>query len=130
MPPLMQRPNPITLAILSLGALIPVAQADDQTRQSPQSCGRFTAAACSCPAPRIPSLLPQTTPPAAKQKPKGEKDISSGGDIDIDAAHSSVDVTTNTAIFTGNVVIRQGDREIKADQVQVEIGRASCRERV
>ena len=116
----MQRPNPITLAILSLGALIPVAQADDQTRQSPQSCGRFTAAACSCPSPRIPSLLPQTTPPAAKQKPKGEKDISSGGDIDIDAAHSSVDVTTNTAIFTGNVVIRQGDREIKADQVQVD----------
>ena len=105
MPPLMQRPNPITLAILSLGALIPVAQAGDQN---------------SCPSPTVPSLLPQTTPPPAKKKPLSEKDISSGGDIQIDAAHVDSDVARKLSIFTGNVVIRQGDREIKADQVQVD----------
>jgi LPS-assembly protein len=105
MPPLMQRPNPITLAILSLGALIPVAQAGDQN---------------SCPSPTVPSLLPQTTPPPAKKKPISEKDISSGGDIQIDAAHVDSDVARKLSIFTGNVVIRQGDREIKADQVQVD----------
>ena len=105
MPPLMQRPNPITLAILSLGALIPVAQAGDQN---------------SCPSPTVPSLLPQTTPPPAKKKPLSEKDISSGGAIQIDAAHVDSDVARKLSIFTGNVVIRQGDREIKADQVQVD----------
>ena len=101
----MQRPNPITLAILSLGALIPVAQAGDQN---------------SCPSPTVPSLLPQTTPPPAKKKPLSEKDISSGGAIQIDAAHVDSDVARKLSIFTGNVVIRQGDREIKADQVQVD----------
>ena len=105
MPPLMQRPNPITLAILSLGALIPVAQAGDQN---------------SCPVPTVPSLLPQTTPPPAKQKPKGEKDIKSGGDVDIDSAKFHYDVDGKTAIFTGNVIVRQGDRMMKADEVQVD----------
>jgi LPS-assembly protein len=105
MPPLMQRPNPITLAILSLGALIPVAQAGDQN---------------SCPSPTVPSLLPQTTPPPAKQKPKGEKDVSSGGDIDVNSTDFNYDANTKTAIFTGNVVTRWGDRQIKADQVQID----------
>ena len=103
MPPLMLRLNPICFAILSFGALIPVTNAADP----------------SCASPTVPSLLPQT-PPASKQRPKGEKDVTSGGIIDIQADKSDYDVTKDTAVFTGNVVIRQGEREIKADQVQVD----------
>ena len=110
MPPLMQRPNPITLALLSLGAL-PVAQAGEPTRCT------SAPAACSCASPTVPSLLPQTSPPP---KPKGEKDIKSGGAIDINAEHGGYDVTGKTAVFTGNVVIRQGDRQIKADRVEID----------
>ena len=105
MPPLMQRPNPITLAILSLGALIPVAQAGEQN---------------SCPSPTIPSLLPQTAPLATKQKPKGEKDISSGGNIEVDSDHNDVDVNNRSAIFTGNVIARWGDRQMKADRIEID----------
>ena len=110
MPPLMQRPNPITLALLSLGAL-PVAQAGE-----PNSCSA-TLAACSCASPTVPSLLPQTAPPP---KLKGEKDIKSGGAIDINADHGGYDVTGKTAVFTGNVVITRGDRQIKADRVEID----------
>jgi LPS-assembly protein len=103
MPPLMLRPNPIWLAILSFGALVPVARAADPT----------------CPSQKVPSLLaPQA--PASIQKPKGEKSLSTGGLISVDADHSDYDVTSDTAIFTGHVVIRQGEREIKADQVQID----------
>jgi LPS-assembly protein len=111
MPPLMQRPNPITLALLSLGALIPVARAGDLN-----SCGP-SPTTCSCPSPTVPSLLPQTAPP----KPKGEKDVKSGGAIDIYAEHDGgYDVTSKTAVFTGNVVITRGDRKIKADRVEID----------
>ena len=105
MPPLMlQRPNPIWLAILSIGALTPVARAADQ----------------SCPSPTVPSLLPQQAP-AATQKPRSEKNVATGGKVTIEADNQgNYDVTSDTAIFTGNVVIRQGEREMKADKVQVE----------
>jgi LPS-assembly protein len=105
MPPLMQRPNPITLAILSLGALIPIAQAGEQS---------------SCSSPTVPSLLPQTAPLATKTKPKGEKDLSTGGNIDIDSDHNDIDVNNKSAIFTGNVVARWGDRQMKADRVEID----------
>jgi LPS-assembly protein len=99
----MLRPNPIWLAILSFVALTPLAKAADQ----------------SCSSPTVPSLLPQT-PQASKQKPKSEKDVATGGMIDVDAQNSVYDVNRKTAIFTGNVVIRQGDREIKADRVEID----------
>ena len=101
MPPLMLRPNPLSLIALSLGALTPIAHADP-----------------SCPSQTVSSLLPQ--PPQATQKPKGEKGVATGGAISVDADHSDYDVTSDTAIFTGHVLIRQGDRELKADQVQIE----------
>ena len=103
MPPLMLRPNPIWLAIISFGALIPLARAADQ----------------SCSSPTVPSLLPQT-PPASTQKLKGEKDVATGGKIDIEADNSVADVDGKNATFTGNVVIRQGDRQFKADRVDVD----------
>jgi LPS-assembly protein len=52
--------------------------------------------------------------------PKSEKGVASGGLIDVDADHSDYDVTNDRATFTGHVVIRQGDRELKADQVQID----------
>jgi LPS-assembly protein len=104
MPPLMLRPNPIWLAILSFGGLISVARADPQ----------------SCPSQVIPSLLPHTSTPAPKKKPRTEKSVATGGAIDVQADKSDYDVTSDTAIFTGNVVIRQGERLLKADRVQID----------
>ena len=103
MPPLMLRPNPIWLAIISFGALTPLARAADQ----------------SCSSPTVPALLPQT-PPASTPKLKGEKDVATGGNIDIDADHTVADADGKKATFTGNVVIRQGDRQFKADRVDVD----------
>ena len=119
MPPLMQRPNPITVALLSLGALIPVARAGDLN--SLNSCTAASPATCSCSSPTVPSLLPRTASSPAKPKPLGEKDVKSGGAIDITAEHDGgYDVTTKTAVFTGNVVITRGDRQIKADRVEID----------
>jgi LPS-assembly protein len=109
MPPLMQRPNPITLAILSFGALALVAMAP-LTAVADQSCS----------SPTVPSLLPQTPSVTKAKKPLSEKDVASGGNIDIEADHSVADVDGKKATFTGNVVIRQGDRQFKADQVDVD----------
>jgi LPS-assembly protein len=99
----MLRPNPIWLAIISFGALAPLARAADQ----------------SCPSPTVPALLPQV-PPASPPKLKGEKDVATGGAIDIDADHTVADADGKKATFTGNVVIRQGDRQFKADRVDVD----------
>jgi LPS-assembly protein len=104
MPALMLRQNPIWLAILSFGALICVARADPQ----------------SCPSQVIPSLLPHTSAPSSKQKPRTEKSVATGGDVNVQADKSEYDVTSDTAIFTGNVVIRQGERLLKADRVQID----------
>ena len=108
MPPLMQRPNPITLAILSFGAfallaLAPLAALADQ----------------ACSSPTVPSLLPQT-PPASKAKPLGEKDIASSGNMEVEADSSVADVDGKKATFTGNVIVHLGDRQIKADRIDVD----------
>jgi LPS-assembly protein len=59
-------------------------------------------------------------PPASTPKLKGEKDVATGGAIDIDADHTVADADGKKATFTGNVVIRQGDRQFKADRVDVD----------
>src|SRR5580698_6449861 len=107
MPPLMQRPNPITRAILSFGALALVALAP------------LAAVAQSCSSPTVPSLLPQV-PPTSKAKPLGEKDVASGGNFDVDADKCVASVDGKKATCTGNVVTRWGDRQFKADQVDVD----------
>jgi LPS-assembly protein len=103
----MQRSNPITIARLSfgallLGALVGVARAGDQ----------------SCSSPTVPALLPQNPP--VTQKPKGEKDIASGGNIDIEADHVFGDPKGKSAVYTGNVVVKRGDRQIKADRIEMD----------
>ena len=99
----MLRPTTITLAILSFGALIPLARAADQ----------------SCPSQTVPSLLPQQAP-AATQRPRAEKGVASGGVISADSDQTEYDPKTDTATFTGHVVVRQGEREIKADEIQIQ----------
>jgi LPS-assembly protein len=99
----MLRSTTITLAILSFGVLAPFARAADQ----------------SCPSQTVPALLPQQAP-AASQKPKGEKSVATGGAISVDADHSDYDKQTDTAVFTGHVVVKQGEREIKADEISIQ----------
>src|SRR3569833_1715169 len=100
----MLRPTPITLAILSFGVFIPLARAADP----------------SCPSQTVPSLLPQQAP-AATQKPKAEKEVATGGVITADSDHTEYEPKTDTATFTGHVVVRQGEREIIADEIQIQI---------
>jgi lipopolysaccharide assembly outer membrane protein LptD (OstA) len=103
----MPRLNPIWLAIPSFGALICVARADPQ----------------SCPSQVIPSLLPHTSATSSKQRPRTEKSVATGGKVNVQADNSEYDVTSDTAIFTGNVVIRQGERLLKADREPIEFSR-------
>ena len=105
----MLRPNPILIAILSFGALTLVAQAP-----------MAEAADQSCSSPTVPSLLPQTPPATKAKKPLSEKNVASGGKVDVDAAHCVADVDGKLATCTGDVVIRQGDRQFKADRVDVD----------
>jgi LPS-assembly protein len=105
MPPLMHRSNALLIAILlSSGALTPVARAADQA---------------SCPSQTVPSLLPQVAP-ASSQKPRTEKSVATGGKVTIDFDKSGdYDVASDTATAIGHVVIRQGEREMKADKVEI-----------
>jgi LPS-assembly protein len=104
MPPLMLRSNPIWIAIVSFGTITSVAHADD----------------ASCPSQATPPLLSPRTAPASTTAPTGIGKIgATGGPTDVTADHAIWDID-GKGTLTGNVDIRQGDREIKANQVQYD----------
>ncbi len=112
MPPLMLRSNPIWIAILSLGTLTSVARAEEP----------------SCTPQVTPPLLAPKTAPATKAPPKhglGENTDTSGA-IDLSSDHADYDVKGN-ATLTGHVEVHQGDREIKADQVEYDLQNKSIK---
>jgi lipopolysaccharide assembly outer membrane protein LptD (OstA) len=63
--------------------------------------------------------LPLQQTPAPTRKPKGERDVATSGLISVDADKVEHSLTTDTASLTGHVVVRQGDRQMKADQIQL-----------
>ncbi|MDB6087717.1 MAG: hypothetical protein JWN85_501, partial [Gammaproteobacteria bacterium] len=105
MPPLMLRSNPIWIAILSFGAITSAR-----------------AAAPPCPSQAVPPLLAPKTAPTSTAPPgaaPAAKGIASGGDIDITSDQAILGINGN-ATLTGHVEVHQGDREIKANQVEYD----------
>jgi LPS-assembly protein len=106
MPHFMPRPRPLWLLIALLGGFTPAAWAEDPP----------------CPT-QVPAPAAKTAPAATGTKtPAGAKKRLpvtpvAGGDIDItsDAGTLGVD---GTATLRGNVQMHQGDREIRANEVQ------------
>ncbi|MDB6043271.1 MAG: hypothetical protein JWM63_1822 [Gammaproteobacteria bacterium] len=100
MPPLMLRSNPIWIAILSFGTITSAAQADE----------------AACPSQVAPPLLP---PKTASARAAGGKSIATGGDFDITSDEAVLGVDGN-ATLKGHVEVRQGERQIKADEVEYD----------
>jgi LPS-assembly protein len=99
MPAFMLRPRLLWIVIALLGSVTPVAWADDPSCTSPDT------------APAARTASPAT------QKPAPYVPAATGGNIDVtsDAATLGVD---GTATLRGNVEVRQGEREIHANEVQ------------
>ncbi|HEY4211513.1 MAG TPA: LPS assembly protein LptD [Steroidobacteraceae bacterium] len=123
----MPRSRPVLISVVSLGAVAPSVWADDLP-----SCGALpgsTLVALNSPAapanlpllaaaaPPSPPTAPGATPSAtAPARPRSESRSfkEQGIDADSDTLTFSLD---GDAIFKGNVVVKQGDRTIKADEL-------------
>ena len=108
MPLFMLRSSPIWIVVASLGSIMPVARAQDppcpsQIVPGGATAGRGDAAAT-----------------AAQEK------RSEGGNIVISSDQATLGVDGN-ATLRGNVEVRQGDREIHADQVDYDSNNRSMR---
>ena len=95
MPPLMPRWSPFWTALLSFGGLIPLLRADE---------------------PPTPASAPP--PITAAQKSAREKALATGGKVSIE---SDSMVGVNDALtLKGHVVVRQGQRQIKANELRYD----------
>src|SRR5579863_499312 len=102
MPSLMRRWNPFWTALLSFGGLIPLVRADPPP----------TPAASSTPmtAPTGP------TAPRTKSRRPGDKSLASGGPVSLNS--DSMVGVNGVLSLKGHVVVRQGARTIRANQLQ------------
>jgi LPS-assembly protein len=121
------------MVIASLGAIMPAAWAADPpcpsqiTQPTPAAAPGSAPSGTQAPAPTSPTsptsptgAAASTSVPAAQAataaKAAGGK-VAQGGNIDITSDHATLGVDGN-ATLKGNVVARQGDRQIKADHVE------------
>ena len=96
----MVRSSPFWIVIVvSLGGMLPAARAED----SP------------CPT----HVAPAGAPPAAAGAPPAAKPLRAEGKIDVSSDAATVGVDGNMTL-EGNVVLRQGEREIRANEVQYD----------
>jgi LPS-assembly protein len=108
MPLFMLRSSPIWIVVASLGSIMPVARAQDPPCPSQIVPGGATAGRGDAAA-------------SAAQEKRSE-----GGNIDISSDQATLGVDGN-ATLRGNVEVRQGDREIHADQVDYDSNNRSMR---
>src|SRR4029077_10743950 len=108
MPLFMLRSSPIWIVVASLGSIMPVARAQDPPCPSQIVPGGATAGRGDVAA-------------SAAQEKRSE-----GGNIDISSDQATLGVDGN-ATLRGNVEVRQGDREIHADQVDYDSNNRSMR---
>jgi len=98
----MLRPRPFPLAVIVLGAVVPCARADE-----PPCPSQLT----------LPAAPATGTAPAARPAPPH---VARGtGDIQIQTDSAKVGVDGKGSI-SGNVVVRQGDVELRADRMQID----------
>ena len=116
MPPLMPRRSPFWTALLSLGGLTPLLQAAEPPPPAPGAAPISTAAA-------------PTRPDAASRKSAAlTKSFAEAGQVDIKTDHATV-AKDGTLTLNGHVVVRQGQRQIKASEVQYNRNNNSLRTR-
>jgi LPS-assembly protein len=106
MPPLMLRPSPLCIAIATLGSMLPAARAEEPP------CPSLLAAPAAPAAAHAPTAAatPASTP-ARAQRGVGNIEITS------DAVNVGVD---GKGSVKGNVVVRQGDVELRANEMQID----------
>ena len=103
---LMLRPRPFCIALLALGGILPAARADEPPCPSQIA---LPAAASTAHAPGATATPPATA--AHAQRGVGTVEITS------DAANVGVD---GRGSVSGNVVVRQGDVELRANEMQID----------
>jgi LPS-assembly protein len=101
MPPLMLQWRPLHITVLLLGAIASTGWAAD---------------APLCPSQATPPVAQSPTPPPGSPSAP-LKERKPDGAIEIHSDHATVGVDGNAAL-QGNVNVRQGDREIHADEIQ------------
>ena len=113
MPLFMLRSGSICLVLTSLGSILPVARAADPP--CPSQTAPDTAAG-----PRAATAAAATAASAARESPPASDEIS----ITSDQANVGVD---GKATLKGNVEVRQGDREIRANEMEYDDGNRAVR---
>jgi LPS-assembly protein len=116
MPPFMVRSSPSWIAIALLGSIMPAAWAD---------------------APPCPSQIPPTAAPGgataqfATRAPPRKKPLvllkPSSAPLDVTSDGGVIELGNGKMTLKGNVVVRQGDRELRANQMQVDRNSQSVR---
>jgi LPS-assembly protein len=117
MPAFMLRSGPIWIVIASFGSIMPAARAEEPPcpSQNPQPA---TAPAPEATAGASAQPAPTGASPASK--------VAGAGQINITSDEATLGVDGN-ATLKGNVEARQGNREIRADQVQYDSKSGSMR---
>ncbi len=114
MPPLMPRRSPFWTALLSLGGLTPLLRAEEPPPPAPSAAPIATTA-------------PSTNVPKHKS-PARVKSFAAGGTVDIKTDHATM-AKNGILTLSGHVIVRQGQRRIKASEVQYNRNNDSLRTR-
>jgi LPS-assembly protein len=101
MPLFMLRSSPFWIAFVLLGGMMPAARADDPP----------------CPS-QNPAALPPGSPNTAADS--AHEQLKATGPIDVTADKSEFGVADSKGSLSGNVIVRQGAREIRTDQAQLD----------
>ncbi|HXN80130.1 MAG TPA: LptA/OstA family protein, partial [Steroidobacteraceae bacterium] len=109
----MPRSSPFWIVFVSLGGILPAARAEDPPCPTQLGLPAAAAAANGAPAAAAPAGVPRK--PAADD-----------GRIDVASDQAILGVDGN-AILKGNVVLRQGEREIRANEVEYDAHDTSVR---
>jgi LPS-assembly protein len=112
MPLFMPRSSPFWIVFVSLGGILPAARAEDPP--CPTLFGQPAAAAAV-------SAAPAAAPAGVPRKPAADD-----GSILVASDQAILGVDGN-ATLRGNVVLRQGEREIRANEVQYDAHNSSVR---
>lgn len=112
MPPLMLQWRPLHITILTLGSIASVAWAGDAPLCPSQPAPAVAESAIPPPGANEAAAANGSLPPLKETKPGADS-----GAIDIHSDHATIGVDGN-ATLKGNVSVRQGDRQIHADEIQ------------
>jgi LPS-assembly protein len=125
MPAFMLRSGPIWIVLASIGSIMPVARADDPPCPSQIPAGApSTLLTPGTNSARTAAGAGPTTGAAARAASPLREKIATGGNIDINSDHATLSPDGKINL-SGHVEVRQGDRQIHADNVQYDTNNRS-----